>query len=97
MADLQEIKLPIDHKAKEARINKRWQKGQYPDDSTSCCVCGRKAGTHFAFFKYEGFVDPDHPQAEEGDFIGYLPIGSVCRKKLPKTHVRTLKQIQKSR
>lgn len=57
----------------------------------TCCVCGRKAGRYIALVVDGGgrFGDPktDDDQEDPG-YMGWWPVGSTCKRKLPAHYVR---------
>ena len=59
------------------------------DDGEMCVVCGRKAGRYIALVLNDmTFGDPDEIGEDHPDNMGWWPIGSSCKKKLPKHYVR---------
>lgn len=88
------IKVTVDHKAKDAREEKRWAKGDYPCEANTCYLCGRKAGTHWMALDLTNgtAVAIDYAMGEEDD-TAFFPVGTTCKKGLPKTHLTTRKKL----
>jgi hypothetical protein len=56
-----------------------------------CVVCGRKAGRYIALVVDGGarFGDPEtEDDPDDGGYMGWWPVGSTCKKKLPKGFVK---------
>ena len=92
----QPIALAIDFAAKDAREDKRYERGQYVDTTNTCYCCGRKAGAHWVAIDLRTTVavSTEYAKTNEDD-VAYFPVGNVCRKRfaLPKSHVLTRKAL----
>lgn len=76
--------LPTPYSAEyHARMEARYNRGEYADENNSCICCGRRAGGKTGHQVYIGsdsggfiaYRDADHD-------MGWYPIGTKCRKAL---------------